>query len=369
MRILMLCPMVSTSSFVTTYPYAKVLSEEHDVTIVGPLFGRKEPYIRDDSLRYEFIEPATLSPPQIGMLTLLPKNFSRLMRADYDVVHAFQLMPYTAPAASLSKAFTGKKYVLSIDEYLVAGGGNNPIKKLFYRMSEGAYRNADAVTVSSHFEQRIYGGTVTYQTPNEDLFTRRKYTGEKVRRKYGLEGKTVILYAGTFHMHKGVDLLIRAVQEMRDPDVRLLLVGGTLSNRETEYYKSIAGDETVFVGETRMEEIPEFVAACDIYAIPTRGTLQGMAGTPAKVFEGMLSGKAVIATALADLPIILDRGKGGMLVKPGDVASLRRGLERLAASASLRRRMGARARKKYWKEYSFERKAEAIRKIYSRVIG
>lgn len=366
MKILLLCPIVSTSSFVTAYPYAKVLSEEHDVTVIGPLFGRKGPYIQDDSIKYEFIEPSVLSPVQAGMLSLFPKNLARLLRADYDVVHAFQLLPWTAPAASLSKRFTGKKYILSVDEYLV-GSQVNAVKKLFYRLSEAAVGNADAVTVCSKFEQDRYGGTVTYQTPNEELFTKKKYTGEGVRRKYKLDGKVVILYAGTFHRHKGVDLLIQAVRKLNDPRVKLLLVGGTMLNKEAEEYKKMAGDETIFVGEVPQTEIPEFVAACDIYAITTRGTLQGKAGTPAKVFEGMLMGKAVISTELADIPAILEHGKAGMLVKPDSVESLAKGLEKLVSDRRLREGMGKRARKLYFDKYNFEKKAEQILEIYDGV--
>jgi len=358
--------MVSTSSFVTVYPYAKVLSEEHDVTVVGPLFGRKAPYVQDNKIKYEFIEPSVLRPVQVGMLSLFPKNLVRLMRADYDVVHAFQLLPWTAPAASLSKMVTRKKYILSIDEYLV-GSQVNAVKKMFYRISELAVRNADFVTVCSKFEQDRYGGMVTYQTPNEELFMRKKYTGEGIRKKYKLDGKIVVLYAGTFHKHKGVDLLIEAVKRLRNPRVKLLLVGGTLMNREVEEYRKLAGEETIFVGEVPQTEIPEFVAACDIYAITTRGTPQGRAGTPAKVFEGMLMGKAIISTELADIPKILEHGKAGMLVNPDSVESLTRGLEKLVADGSLRRRLGNRARKLYFDKYNFEKKAEQILEMYDEV--
>jgi glycosyltransferase involved in cell wall biosynthesis len=360
--------MVSTSAFVTTYPYAKVMSKEHDVTVVGPLFGRKGPYIKDNSIKYEFIEPIIRNPIQVGMLSLFPKNLARLLKADYDVVHAFQLMPYTAPAASFSKSFTGKKYILSIDEYLVSSGGRNPIKKLFYRLSDTAYRNADAVTVCSKFEQDIYGGTITYQTPNEELLTKKKYKGDIVRKKYGLDGKTVVLYAGTFHRHKGVDDLIRAVQSLDRKDVRLLLVGGTMTGKEAEEYKKITGEETIFVGEVPQTEIPEFIAACDVYAIPTKDTLQGRAGTPAKIFEGMLMGKPILATALADIPKILENGKLGYLAKAGDVKSLADGLEKMIESRSKIRKMAQRAQKAYWSKYCFKKKAETIRSIYRRVM-
>ncbi|MCH6575704.1 MAG: hypothetical protein IH795_10985 [Bacteroidetes bacterium] len=56
------------------------MSKEHDVTLVGPLFGKSSPYIIDKDLKFEFIEPSVMRPVQVGMLSLFPKNFRRLMK-------------------------------------------------------------------------------------------------------------------------------------------------------------------------------------------------------------------------------------------------------------------------------------------------
>lgn len=365
MKVLLLCPMISSSSFITTYPYAKILSKEHDVTIVGPLFG-KEPYIKDDSLKFEFVEPSFSKPLQLGMLNLLSKNVERLMKGDYDVVHAFKLLPHTAPAASAAKKKLGKKFVLTIDDYDVAGGGWNPIKKYFLKKAEKSYKDADAIFVSSTFLQSRYGGEIIYQVPNEEIFLNSTDDGKSVREKLGLQDKIIILYAGTLYEHKGAGDLIRAVQKINRPDVRLVIAGGTILGKEIEDYKKIAGDETIFLGKVPLSEIPGLVAACDIYAIPTRDTVYTRAEIPAKIFEPMMLGKAIVASRLSDIPLILENGKAGVLSEPNNVDDLANKITSVIDDEKTRRKVGKVAKERYVKNYSYKKIEEKIKETYER---
>ncbi len=362
MKILMLCPLLSSSSFLTTYPYAKILSKKHDVKIVGPLFGKKETYVKDKSLNFEFLEPVVNSPVQLGMMSLIPKNISRLLKSDYDVVHTFKLLPHTGPVAAFSKKFTKKPFVLTIDDYDVASP-SNPIKRSILKSGESAYKSADAVTVSSKYLQKIYGGEVIYQVANEEIFLRRKYNREQVRKKLNVEDKVVIFHAGTFFDSKGIDILIKAVQSLKREDVVLLLAG----YGDTKKIMESAGSETIFLGRLPITEIPKYLAASDIYAIPTKDTLYTRAEIPAKVFEAMMMEKAIVASRLSDIPIILDNGKCGLLTKPGDLKSLTSALSRLVDDRQLRARLGRRSKKRYINNYSYKQIEEKINNIYSKI--
>lgn len=360
MKILMLCPMISSSSFITTYPYAKILSKKHDVKIVGPLFG-KQPYIKDKSLKFEFIEPLIKKPYQLGVLSLYRKNLKRLLKDDYDVVHAFKLLPHTAPAAAKAKRKTGKPFILSIDDYDVAAP-KNFLKKLVLKRAEKAYKEADAITVSSTFLQKIYGGEVIYQVANEFVFAKKR-SGARIRKMYDLEDKIVIVHAGTFYEHKGIDVLIKAVQALNRKDVKLLLIG----NGNVERYKKLAGPETIFTGKIPITEIPEYAAAADIYAIPTKDTLYAKAEISAKIFEAMMQEKAIVASNISDNSLILDRGKCGVLVKPSSVNSLRKGLQYVMDNPEIAKQMGIRAKKRYFANYSYKQIEAKINKLYSRI--
>src|SRR3989338_5902818 len=268
MRILMLCPLISSSSFVTTYPMAKALAKKHEVTIVGPLFGR-EPFIKDDTLHFEFIEPTVRRPVQLGFMSLVRKNRKRLMEGDWDVVHAFKLLPHTGPVAAAVAKKLGKKFVLSLDDD-DAAAPKNVLNRWVLNRASRAYTTADAITVCSQRLQQVYGGDIIYQVPNEKLFAGSTGDVQKTRETLGIgKGDTMVLFAGTFFDHKGVDVLIKAVQKA---GLKLVLAG-----EAPEHLRQLAGPETVFTGRVPMATVAELTAACDIYAIPTKDTLYARA--------------------------------------------------------------------------------------------
>ena len=134
------------------------------------------------------------------------------------------MLPHTAPVASMAKMLKGKKFVLTIDDYDSAAS-SNPLKNAIMKCAERSFRNADKIIVSSRYLQSIFGGNILYQVPNERLFSKKKYSSEYTKKRLGLGNKKMVFYAGTFYDHKGLDVLIKAVQSLGRDDVRLVLAG------------------------------------------------------------------------------------------------------------------------------------------------
>lgn len=357
----MICPLLSSSSFITTYPMVKALERDHEVTILGPTFG-KPLYIKDDSLRIVTIEPIVRHPMQAGYLSLLPKVKAYLKKHanEYDVVHAFKPVFHTGYAAAKAKEETRKPLVLSIDDYDQIAS-KNWMKRSLLSIAARSVKQADAITVSSSQLQQVYGGTVIRQVACEPAFKRRQPERKRIRKKYNIEDKIVIFHGGTFYPHKGIDILIRAVQKLKERghNVALLLAGEPIGP-----YRSLARDETIFCGMVPMEEMPDYVAACDIYAIPTRDTPYARAEIPAKIFEPMMLGKAIVASSISDIPELLDHGNAGVLSRPDSVHDLTIKLEELITDRDLRVAVGRNAKKRYDKNYSYDVIARQLKVVY-----
>jgi len=201
-----------------------------------------------------------------------------------------------------------------------------------------------------------------------------KVDGSRIRRKYNLEGKTVIGFIGTFGKWHGAEvlakafgLLIQKYPQYRDT-VRLLMIGDghTMSEvqRLLEVYEMTR--ESILTGMVPQEEGPEHLAACDILASPHVPNPDGTPffGSPTKLFEYMAMGKGIVASDLDQIGEVLQDDHTARLVKPGDAESLMHGLKSLIDNPETRKRLGEAARREVVAKYTWK---EHTRKIIEKL--
>jgi glycosyltransferase involved in cell wall biosynthesis len=82
---------------------------------------------------------------------------------------------------------------------------------------------------------------------------------------------------------------------------------------------------------------------------------------PMSVVEGMAYGLSVVTTPVGAIEDIIEHGKTGLLVPPGDSAALAAALERLLAEPALRAQLGQAAQ-------AFQREHLEIGKYYARLL-
>ena len=95
-------------------------------------------------------------------------------------------------------------------------------------------------------------------------------------------------------------------------------------------------DRIVLPGERR--DIADLLARAAIYVQPSREEALGLA-----LQEAMFAGCPCIASRVGGIPELVDHGKSGLLVAPGNAAELAQALETLISDAPLRGRYGAAA--------------------------
>ena len=201
-----------------------------------------------------------------------------------------------------------------------------------------------------------------------------KVDGSRIRRKYNLEGKTVIGFIGTFGKWHGAEvlakafgLLIQKYPQYRDT-VRLLMIGDghTMSEvqRLLEVYEMTR--ESILTGMVPQEEGPTHLAACDILASPHVPNPDGTPffGSPTKLFEYMAMGKGIVASDLDQIGEVLQDDHTARLVKPGDAESLMHGLKSLIDNPETRKRLGEAARREVVAKYTWK---EHTRKIIEKL--
>jgi glycosyltransferase involved in cell wall biosynthesis len=198
--------------------------------------------------------------------------------------------------------------------------------------------------------------------------------GGPVRRRYGLEGKTVIGFIGTFELWHGAEALAEAfgrlLRENPDyrPRVRLLMIGDgpRMAQVQKRLEQGGAAAEAVLTGRVPQDQGAEHLAACDLLASPHVPNPDGTPffGSPTKLFEYMAMGKGIVASDLDQIGEILTHGRTAWMVPPGDIPALCRGLKILIEDQPLRTALGEAARREVATRYTWK---EHTRKIVEKL--
>ena len=165
----------------------------------------------------------------------------------------------------------------------------------------------------------------------------------RVRAALGVpEDRVVIIAVSRLVWHKGYPELAAAMQAVTQQapagGVELWVVGERLaSDRGADMVAVLQaaglGDRLRLLGYR--EDIPDLLAAADIFTLPSR-----FEGLPMSVIEAMLTGLPVVATNVSGPDEQVDDGVTGLKVAAGDPSGLAAALGRLAADPALRARMG-----------------------------
>lgn len=163
------------------------------------------------------------------------------------------------------------------------------------------------------------------------------------------DGTLTVVCVGTLHEVKGQTHLIEACRLLvaEDVDVACVLVGTGPDRDDLAAQAEEAGiaDRVRFAGRLTSVEVAAEVGRADVLAAPSVPTAGGKReGIPVVLMEAMSSGVPVVASRLSGIPELVEDGRDGLLVPPGDAVALADALRRLHEDADLRRRLGANGR-------------------------
>jgi glycosyltransferase involved in cell wall biosynthesis len=156
-------------------------------------------------------------------------------------------------------------------------------------------------------------------------------------------GALSLVCVGRVGPAKGTDILLDAIAALRARglDVRATLVG---DGETAEAWRAAGRHAAVRSGAVQLtgalgEERFAELGRADAFVLPTRAD-----SFPLAILEAMGAGLPVVSSPLGAIPWMLEDGRAGVLVPPGDAVALATALESLAHDPALRERLAAAAR-------------------------
>jgi glycosyltransferase involved in cell wall biosynthesis len=215
-------------------------------------------------------------------------------------------------------------------------------------LTERLVSRADALTVASRFLERRFGGVLIPHARDTDVWDPARYDRAKSRAQLGVGERPVVMFLGTPRGYKGVDDLVEAVGRLRGETV-LAIIGARPESAAARRWGR--HPFVKLVGEVPFDDVPAYLVAADVVAVPQRETTDTVGQVPAKLFDAMAMARPVVATAVSMIPEILH--ECGVVVRPGDVGALADAIRGLLEDRAAAAALGQRARARCIADYSF----------------
>jgi PEP-CTERM/exosortase A-associated glycosyltransferase len=192
-----------------------------------------------------------------------------------------------------------------------------------------------------------------------------------LRSRLGIEGKTVIGFAGSFYAYEGLDLLIEAAALLapRYPELRVLLVGGGPQEQALKKLAADRGliDRVIFTGRVPHAEVRRYYDLIDVLAYPRYRIRLTEIVTPLKPLEAMAQGRVLVASDVGGHRELIRDGETGFLFQAGNVRALAQAIEDVLAQAATWPRVRDQALRFVATERTWARSVARYADVYAKV--
>lgn len=178
---------------------------------------------------------------------------------------------------------------------------------------------------------------------------------------------------GRIRAQKGTDVFVDAMIRVLPgrPDVTAVVLGrataehqGFLDELKARVASAGLSDRILFPGEVGPTETAPWYRALDLFIAPQRW--EGFGVTP---LEAMASGAPVVATTVGAFSELVEDGRTGTLIPPGDVDAMADAAARWLDDPAAMKAAGEAGRERVTRAFSLEAEATGINAVYEAVWG
>jgi glycosyltransferase involved in cell wall biosynthesis len=189
----------------------------------------------------------------------------------------------------------------------------------------------------------------------------------EARRELGAEDAWLLVVPARLHPEKGHDVLFKALPGLRRRLSKPLVVA--LAGRgpfEAAYRQEVASlacaDMVRFLGFR--QDLPRLIQSADAVVLPSVAEAFGLV-----LVESLYLGTPVVSTTAGGIPEIVDDGRDGLLVPPGDAHALEEALAALLNDPPTLRRLAGAGRTKMEARFRFQTMVGRYEELYDDLLG
>lgn len=168
--------------------------------------------------------------------------------------------------------------------------------------------------------------TVIPNAVDVDAFQLARPAEPALQQQWGLAGRTVIGFIGSFYAYEGLDLLVDTMPNLLkvQPDICLLLVGGgpQEANLKAQVELLKLQKHVVFTGRVPHKDVNRYYDLIDVLAYPRHSMRLTELVTPLKPLEAMAQGHLFVASDVGGHRELVEHKKTGILFKADDANAL-----------------------------------------------
>lgn len=232
-----------------------------------------------------------------------------------------------------------------------------PFGEKWTRLAHEMLWIADDIWVSNIALQKEFGGLLVPHVRDETVFDPKLHDKSKSREKYGIDSDDkIVMFFGTPRIHKGIDVIAKAVNAIKDPRFKLLIIGTSTDKSVTNQIESYAPGRVISLPNQPFDAIPEIISMADVICLPQ--------DVEHPISKYQLPAKAIDAVAM-DIPLLVSSTPPLMqLVNDGvaeviDAENLSGQIEAAASRPETVR--SSERRMRFLEKYSYRSAAEAFR--------
>lgn len=184
-------------------------------------------------------------------------------------------------------------------------------------------------------------------------------------------GKKVIGFCGRLVEEKGIDILLKAYEQLQKEDKDIFLkiggdykniAGGSVYESLRNYIEMHQIKDVCFAGMIPEAEMEEFYSSLDVFVLPSVNALEAFGMVQ---IEAMLCGVPVVASDLYGVRTIVQKTGMGVVVKQNDVRSLADGIKQVLQNPLQYKK----SRENILKEYATEKCIGKYESIIKMIVG